>query len=124
MDQFAIPIPERRPLCAGRHLIVAEHCAHVVDWVLKNGGNLDLEEVFTIERELKWAEDGSGIGCYFTLEKASIAGGMKGVGVFVGVSVTDGVFVMVGESVIVGDNVIVGESVIDGVSDAVGEGGK
>ncbi len=65
-----------------------------------------------------------GLGVTSLWNKASIAGGINGVGVMVGVSLTDGVFVIVGESVIVGDKVMVGESVMVGVSDGVSDGGK
>ncbi len=65
-----------------------------------------------------------GFGVTSLLNNASIAGGIKGVGVMVGVSLTEGVNVIVGVSVIVGERVIVGESVIVGVREAVGEGGK
>ncbi len=124
MNQLSIAIPKRRPLRAGGHLIIAEDRAHIVDRVLKNSGNLEIEEVFAIQCELKRAEYGSGIGCYFTLKQSLNGWRINGVGVMVGVSVTAGVLVIVGESVMVGDNVIVGESVIEGVSEAVGEGGK
>ena len=65
-----------------------------------------------------------GLGVTALSNSASIAGGIKGVGVMVGVSVTEGVSVMVGESVMVGDNVMLGTGLMVGVNEAVGDGGK
>jgi len=65
-----------------------------------------------------------GLGVTSLINKASITGGMNGVGVIVGVSVTDGVSVMVGDNVIVGESVMVGDNVIVGESVMVGDGGK
>ena len=65
-----------------------------------------------------------GFGVTTLSNRASITGGINGVGVMVAVSVIEGVSVIVGTSVMVGERVMVGTSVMVGVSVIVGDGGK
>ena len=68
MDEFALPIPERRPLRAWGHLIITEHSTHVSDGILKNCRGGELIEVCTVECELKRTEHRIGIRRHFAFE--------------------------------------------------------
>ena len=53
VDEFALAIPERGPLCARNHLIIRKDGTDVGGGVLKNGGDFEIIEVFAVPRKLK-----------------------------------------------------------------------
>lgn len=68
MDEFAIAIPKRGPLCLRCHLIIGKDRAHICDGVLKNGGGCEFVKVIAVERKLKRTENSIGIWCHDTFE--------------------------------------------------------
>ena len=66
----------------------------------------------------------AGLGVIVLINRASIAGGRKGVDVMVGVSLIAGMVVIVPVTVMVGVSGLVGKSVLVGVPVSVGVGGK
>lgn len=68
VDEFALAEPERSPLCAGRHLIVAKDGTHVANGILEDRGSLELGQIRAVPCELERTENCIWVGCHFALE--------------------------------------------------------
>lgn len=69
MDDLSAANPKRRPLRAGRHLVVRKNCIHVSDRILKNRIRVGGLRVIQLGRKKKRRKNRSGVGSDRTLEQ-------------------------------------------------------